>query len=161
MGTLRDRPSEFAFRECSASSWSVCARRALPSFAPPCASAPGALRTACSGGSPGEQRRLCNEDSRPEGNGLECGGKAQRRHRFLFASPRPKAAWHSVSRRSPRRCRVRLSAPKHRQVLECAGPPALFARVRLGIAALCWSPCRLSRHPKPSTPPVNPRGWPR
>jgi len=33
---------------------------------------------------------------------LDCGGKAQRRHRFSSASLQPKAAWRFASRRSPK-----------------------------------------------------------
>jgi hypothetical protein len=33
---------------------------------------------------------------------LDCGGRAQRRHRFPHGQLRPKAAWRFASRRSPK-----------------------------------------------------------
>jgi hypothetical protein len=40
--------------------------------------------------------------SRTDDKDLDCGGRAQRRHRFSYGQLRPKAAWRFASRRSPK-----------------------------------------------------------
>jgi hypothetical protein len=39
---------------------------------------------------------------------LDCGGRAQRRHRFSTANRASKATWRFVSRRSPKKIWLRL-----------------------------------------------------
>ena len=70
---------------------------------------------------------------------LECAGRAQRRRRFgsspdgygnAYIAPakcaESKAAWRFGSRRTPKRWRVGYNRAHFRQVLECAGPAALW-----------------------------------
>jgi hypothetical protein len=40
--------------------------------------------------------------SRTDNKDLDCGGRAQRRHRFPYDRLLPKAAWRFASRRSPK-----------------------------------------------------------
>jgi hypothetical protein len=40
--------------------------------------------------------------SRTDDKDLDCGGRAQRRHRFPYGRLHPKAAWRFASRRSPK-----------------------------------------------------------
>ena len=51
----------------------------------------------------GLQNRCCKPATqRPDDGDLDCGGRAQRRHRFPSVAFLPKAAWRSASRRSPK-----------------------------------------------------------
>jgi len=54
-------------------------------------------------GSPKSEAQICGmgQDRGMAQEILDCGGRAQRRHRFLCADTRPKAAWRFASRRSP------------------------------------------------------------
>ena len=50
----------------------------------------------------GPEKLCCKPATqRPDGGDLDCGGRAQRRHRLPSVALLPKAAWRSASRRSP------------------------------------------------------------
>ena len=96
----------------------------------------------------GLQNRCCKPATqRPDDGDLDCGGRAQRRHRFPSVALLPKAAWRFASRRSP--YRVAASPPTCR-------PASEFEATRRGqsvrdyvpaVAEKAWTFSRLQPEP--------------
>jgi len=70
---------------------------------------------------------------------VDCGGRAQRRHRFGRSSPIPKAAWRFASRRSPQGSWSRLACNPWRFPLP---PEPVMTLMTAEQVACCSHVCR-------------------